>query len=157
MLEGLRTFALQIKVIMDFSKYTPTIFNGGDAQFSTTSMPTVGDAVVGVLAHPVETQNRSVYVSEIIISQNQLLPVAKQIAPSKPWSPVAVDLDVVVASAKERLAQGQHDLATVMPILLKSIMDPEYGVKFVKNDNDLLGIKLKTEEFLVELLTPLIN
>ena len=154
---GFTDFALQRKVIMDFSQYTPIIFNGGDSQFSTTSMPTVGDAVVGVLTHPAETQNRSVYVSEIVVSQNQLLSVAKQIAPSKPWAPVHVDLDVVVAGATERLAQGQHDLATIIPILLKSIVDPEYGVKFTKNDNELLGIKPKTEEYLVELMTPLIN
>jgi len=154
---GFTDFALQKKVIMDFSKYTPTIFNGGNTQFSTTSMPTVGDAVVGVLTHPAETRNRSVYVSEMVLSQNQLLSVAKQIAPSKPWSPVNVDLDVVVAGAKERLAQGQHDLATIIPILLKSIVDPEYGVNFTKNDNELLGIKPKGEEYLVELMTPLIN
>lgn len=154
---GFTDFGIQKKVIMDISKYTPTIFNGGDTQFSTTSMPTVGDAVVGVLNHPAETRNRSVYVSETVLSQNQLLSVAKRIAPSKPWSPVDVDLDVVVAGAKERLSQGQHDLATIIPILLKSIVDPEYGVKFTKNDNELLGIKPKTEEYLVELMTPLIN
>ncbi|KAK9235802.1 hypothetical protein V1525DRAFT_251713 [Lipomyces kononenkoae] len=154
---GLTDFAIRNKVIMDFSKYTPAIFNGGETQFSTTSMPTVGDAVVGVLSHPDETRNRPVYVSEIIFSQNQLLSLAKQIAPSKPWAPVDVDLDVVVMGAKERLAQGIHDLPTVIPILLKSIVDPEYGVKFTKNDNELLGIKVRTEEYLVELITPLIN
>jgi nucleoside-diphosphate-sugar epimerase len=154
---GFTDFAIRNKVIMDFSKYKPTLYNGGDSQFSTTSMPTVGDAVVGVLTHPMETQNRPVYVSEIIISQNQLLSVAKQIAPSKPWAPVTVDLDGLVVSAKERFAQGQHDLPTVIPILLKSIVDPEFGVKFIENDNELLGIKVKTEEYLVELITPLIN
>lgn len=154
---GLTDFALQKKVIMDFSKYQPTLFNGGESWFSTTSMPTVGDAVVGVLANPIETRNRPVYVSEIIISQNQLLSVAKQIAPSKPWAPVTVDLDPLVVSAKERFAQGQHDLPTVLPIQIKSIVDPEFGAKFIENDNELLGIKVKTEEYLVELITPLIN
>jgi nucleoside-diphosphate-sugar epimerase len=154
---GFTDFAIQNKVIMDFSKYRPTLFNDGDSQFSTTSMPTVGDAVVGVLTHPIETQNRPVYVSEIIVSQNQLLSVAKQIAPSKPWAPVTVDLDALVVSAKERFAQGQHDLPTVIPILLKSILDPEFGVKFIDNDNELLGIKVKTEEYLVKLISLLIN
>lgn len=154
---GFTDFGIKNKIIMDFSKYEPVLFNGGDAQFSTTSMPTVGDAVVGVLTHPLETRNRPVYVSEIIISQNQLLSLAKQIAPNKPWAPVNVDLDVLVKSAIERFTQGQHDLSTVVPILLKSILDPEFGVKFIENDNDLLGIKGKTEEYLVELLTPLLN
>ncbi|KAH8694177.1 hypothetical protein BGW36DRAFT_384503 [Talaromyces proteolyticus] len=154
---GFTDFTLKHKVIMDFSKYQPAIFYDGDFQFSTTSMPTVGDAVVGVLTHPVETQNRPVYVSEIIVSQNQLLSLAKKIAPSKPWAPVAVDLDALVADAKERFIQGQHDLPTAIPILLKSIVNPEFGGKFTENDNELLSIKGKTEEYLVELITPLLD
>ncbi|KAF2724017.1 NAD(P)-binding protein [Polychaeton citri CBS 116435] len=153
---GLTDFTIRNNVVMDFSKYAPTIYNGGETQFSTTSMPAVGDAVVGVLSHPEETRNRAVYVSEIIFSQNQLLSLAKQISPRKPWAPVDVKLDVVVNEAMERLAQGIHDLPTIIPILLKSVMDPEYGVKFTTNDNELLGIKIRTEEYLVELITPLI-
>lgn len=49
----------------------------------------------------------------------------------------------MVEAAKGRLAQGNHDLPTLILILLKSIVDPEYGVKFTKNDNELLGIKPK--------------
>jgi uncharacterized protein YbjT (DUF2867 family) len=154
---GFTDFCLKNKVFMDFSKYQPVVFNGGDSQFSVTSMATVGDAVIGVLEHPTETQNRPVYVSEQIISQNQLLSVAKKIAPNKPWAPVATDLDLVFASAKEAFIGGQHDMSTIIPILLKSILDPEHGVKFTENDNELLGIKGKGEEYLVELLTPLIN
>ncbi|OJJ42561.1 hypothetical protein ASPZODRAFT_137188 [Penicilliopsis zonata CBS 506.65] len=154
---GFTDFAIRNKVLMDFSQYTPTIFNGGNTRFSTTSMPTVGDAVVGVLSHPEETRNRAVYVSETVFSQNQLLSLAKQIAPDKPWAPVDVDLDVVVQAAKERLAQGIHDLPTVIPIMLKSIVDPEYGVEFIENDNELLGVKTKGEEYLLELLRPLVG
>jgi uncharacterized protein YbjT (DUF2867 family) len=153
---GFTDFTLQKRVIMVFSTYSPKIFNGGDTQFSSTSMPTVGDAVVGVLSNPAETRNRSVYVSEIITSQNKPLSIAKQIASDRPWAPVDVDLNVVAEAAKERLAQVNHDLSTLIPILLKSIVDPEYGVKFTKNDNELLGIKPKTDEYLVELITPLI-
>jgi uncharacterized protein YbjT (DUF2867 family) len=154
---GFTDFAIQHKVIMDFSEYKPKIFNGGDSKFSCTSIPTIGDVVVGVLSHPAETQNRAVYVSESFISQNQLLTLAKQIAPNKPWAPVDLDLNVVMAGALERLAQGQHDLPTVIPILLKSIVDNEYGSNFAENDNELLGIKEKGDEYLVELLTPLLN
>lgn len=154
---GFTDFAIPHKVIMDFSEYKPKIFNGGDSKFSCTSIPTIGDVVVGVLSHPAETQNRAVYISESFISQNQLLTLAKQIAPNKPWAPVDLDLNVVVAGALERLAQGQHDLPTVIPILLKSIVDNEYGSNFAENDNELLGIKEKGDEYLIELLTPLLN
>lgn len=153
---GLIDFTLENKVIMDFSKYEPVLYYGGNTEFSATSMSTVGDAVVGVLSHPAETRNRPVYVSEIIVSQRQLLSVARKLAPSRPWAPATVDLDGIYVDAQERFVQGQHDLGTIISLLLKSILDPEYGPKFVENDNDLLGIKGKTEEYLVELLTPLI-
>ncbi|OKL63655.1 hypothetical protein UA08_00072 [Talaromyces atroroseus] len=154
---GFTDFCIQNKVIIDFSEYKPTLFNGGETEFSTTSMPTVGDAVVGVLEHPAETQNRPVYVSELVTSQNQLLSVAKRLAPNKPWAPVTADLDVLAASAIERFTQGQHDFPTIITVLLKGILDPEYGTKFTENDNELLGIKVKSEEYLVELLTPLVK
>ena len=154
---GFTDFVIPAKVIMDFSEYKPTIFNGGDSRFSCTSLPTVGDAVVGILSHPAETQNRAVYVSESFISQNQLLSLAKSLAPNKPWAPIEADLNVVFAGALERLAQGQHDFPTVISILLKSIVDNEYGSNFAENDNELLGIKEKGDEYLIELLTPLVN
>jgi uncharacterized protein YbjT (DUF2867 family) len=149
---GLTDFGIKGKVIMDLSQYTPKIFNGGEAEFSTTSMPTVGDAVVGVLSHPEETKNRAVYTSEATFSQQYLLSLAKKAAPNKPWAPVDVDLDVVVQGAMKRLAEGNHDLHTVIPILLKSIVDPEYGSNFTVNDNELLGIKPATEEYLTKLV-----
>jgi uncharacterized protein YbjT (DUF2867 family) len=150
-------FAIQKNIIVDFSKYQPTLFDGGDYRFSSTSMSTIGDAVVGVLSHPTETRNRPVYVSEIILSQNQLLAVARKIAPSKPWNPVNASLDAMLESSKELFAKGQHDLRTALPMLLKSILDPEFGTEFTENDNELLGIKTATEEYVVELLTSLLN
>lgn len=150
-------FAIQNNIIADFSKCAPKLYDGGDYRFSSTSMPTIGDAVVGVLEHPVETKNRPVYVSEIILSQNQLLALAKQIAPSKTWNPVNANLDEMLETSKERFAQGQHDLHTALPMLLKSILDPEFGTEFVENDNELLGIKTATEEYIVGLLTSVLN
>lgn len=36
-------FAIQNKVIMNFSEYKPTIFNGGYSKFSCTSLSTIGE------------------------------------------------------------------------------------------------------------------
>ncbi|CAM1508855.1 Fc.00g025940.m01.CDS01 [Cosmosporella sp. VM-42] len=154
---GFLDFCLQHGVLLDVSKYQPRIFDGGDYTFSSTTMSTVGDAVVGVLTHPSETQNRGVFVSEIIISQNQVLSLAKQIAPDKPWEPVDVNLDELVAASKAKLAQGRRDLPTVVPILIQSMINPEFGGRFDENDNELLGIKEKSEEIVIDLLRPLLK
>lgn len=124
---GFLDFCLQQNVLLDISKYQPKLFDGGYYTFSSTSMPEVGDAVIGVLTHPVETQNRAVYVSEVVTSQNQVLALARQIAPNKPWEPVNVDLDELFTVSRETFVQGQHDLSTVVPILIKSMLSPDYG------------------------------
>ncbi|KAK6063759.1 oxidoreductase [Seiridium cupressi] len=150
-------FCLQHNILLDISKYQPAVFDGGDTTFSSTTMPTVGDAVVGVLTHLAETQNRSVYVSEVVISQNQVLSLAKQIAPNKPWEPVHVKLGELVAASKEKLAQGHFDLATVLPLLVQSMVDPEFGGRYDANDNKLLGVKEKSEDIVIDLLRPLLQ
>jgi uncharacterized protein YbjT (DUF2867 family) len=149
---GLTDFAIPKKVIMDFSKYSPKVFNGGTVEFSSTSMSTVGKAVLGVLTHLEATQNRTVYVSECILSQRHLLSLAQKVAPDKPWAPVDVDLNTMVKAALEHWAQGERSLSTAVPLLLKSIVDPEYGSKFDVNDNELLGIEPTTEEYLMDLV-----
>ena len=154
---GFLDFCLQRGVLLDVSKYQPKIFDGGDYNFSATRMSTVGDAVVGVLSNPTETQNRAVYVSEITISQNEVLSLAKKIAPNKPWEPVDVDLGKLAAASQEKLAQGHHDLATVVPILIQSMISPEFGGNFIENDNKLLGIKEQPDEIVVDLLRPLLD
>lgn len=154
---GFIDYTLQMRILMDFSKFQPTLYHGGKTKFSATSMPAIGDAVVGVLTHPTETKNREVFVSEGLVSQNQLVDIAKKIAPNQPWNPVHADLDAMAASSKELVLKGQFDFPTILPLLLQSILDPEFGVEFTKNDNELLGIKSMSEEYLVGLLTPLIG
>lgn len=154
---GFLDFCLQNNILLDVSKYQPKLFDGGDYTFSSTTMPAVGDAVVGVLTHPAETQNRAVYVSEVVTSQNRVLALAKQLAPNKPWEPVDVNLDALFTASREKFAQGQHDLSTVVPLLIKSMLSPEYGGRFDDNDNKLLGIEEKSDEFVAELLRPLLK
>jgi uncharacterized protein YbjT (DUF2867 family) len=154
---GFLDFCIQHNVLLDISKYQPILYDGGDYIFSSTRMSTVGDAVVGVLTHPTETQNRAVYVSEITISQNQVLSLAKQIAPNMPWEPVNVNLAELVAVAKERFAQGHRSFPDYLPIIIQSMVSPEFGGRFNENDNKLLGIEERSEEILKDILRPLLT
>ncbi|KAH8196960.1 hypothetical protein TruAng_008887 [Truncatella angustata] len=131
---GFLNFCLQHNILLDISKYWPKLFDGGDYTFSSTSMPTVGDAIVGVLTHPADTQNRAVYVSEIITSQNQM--------------------SLRLLQKKGSL---RDDVYTVVPILIQSMLSPEFGGRFDGNDNKLLNIKEKSEDFLMDLLRPLLE
>ncbi|KAK6064293.1 oxidoreductase [Seiridium cupressi] len=143
--------------LLDVSKYQPITYDGGDQQWSATTTSSIGDAIVGVLSKPAETKNRVIRVSDVTLSHNQLVGLAKEIAPSKPWNPINLDLDTLVAKAFERLSQGIFDMESIGPLLTRSIVDPRYGGNFTKVDNELLGLKGKTETDVVKMLKSVIN
>ncbi|KAF7561539.1 hypothetical protein G7046_g2603 [Stylonectria norvegica] len=133
------------------------IYDGGDVEFSATTLPTIATAVVGVLNHLEETKNRSVYIQDTVITQNKVLALAKQLAPGKPWGTIDLKLDDVTAKADERLAKGLYDFETFAPYLFRGLMDPTYGAKFEKTDNALLGIKGFGDEGIIEIIKPLVQ
>ncbi|KAI5462055.1 hypothetical protein BGZ63DRAFT_382866 [Mariannaea sp. PMI_226] len=150
-------WGLEHGFIFDHSKSAPIIVDGGDSEFSATSLSSVADALVGVASHPEETKNRTVYIHDLVTSQNRLLALAKQVAPERPWAPVPVVLDDLTAKADQRLAQGLFDMETFAPYLYRAVLDPKSQAKFEKTDNELLGIKGKTEQDIIAILKPLLK
>jgi uncharacterized protein YbjT (DUF2867 family) len=150
-------WGLEKDVILKTSDSKPLIVNGGNLPFSTTTLDTIGDAVVGVLTHPEETKNRHIRVHDMITTQNELLAIAKEVAPNRPWAQIDVDLDSWQAEAGARLAKGEFNMETVLPFLTSAIMAPGYGGEFKDTENKLLGIKEKTREDVVEIFKGLLK
>lgn len=142
-------WGLEHNFILDTSTYQPTLYNGGDRVFNTTSLDTIANGVIGVLTHFDETKNRAVHLGDVKLSQNDLLAIAKKVAPNKSWAaPKHTTVDEAVAGADKRLAQGIVDLQTIAPYLFRSVFDPEHGGNFKSNDNELLGVPKKDEKFI---------
>ncbi|KAK7915161.1 hypothetical protein PG985_012864 [Apiospora marii] len=140
-------WALRANFIVDFTKPNPQVLDGGDTPFSATTMQSVADGLVG-------TKNRAVYVHDLVTSQSRLLELARQARPDRTWEPESVVLDDLVAVAEQRMAKGIFDFETIGPFLKRAIADPECGGVFSDDqvDNELLGVKGKTDEFILELL-----
>ena len=140
-------WGLEKNFLLNWSESKPKLYDGGNSIFSATTLDTIGDAVVGVLSHPEETKNRFVYVKDIDVSQKQLLEIAKKIDPSKKWEePTNVDTAELEKSSNESLAKGQVTLPVMFGYLFRAIFGPpEYGGHWKQTDNELLGIKGKTE------------
>ncbi|VUC35281.1 unnamed protein product [Clonostachys rosea] len=134
------------------SNYKPLIIDGGDIIFSTTTLSTVADAVIGVLEHPEETKNRTVFIEDTKITQNKLLSIVKQVAPEKPWEPEYAKLADLAAKGDAKLAQGIFDNDVILGNLYQSIFNPSMGGNFEKTDNKLLGLKGLTDEEVVEVV-----
>jgi uncharacterized protein YbjT (DUF2867 family) len=143
-------WGLQNNFIIDLTSATPRIINDGNLVFSSTSLSTIGDAVVGVLTHPEETKNRAVRVQDLQITQNKLLDIARKVYPEKKWEPVSANLEELYAGALSNLSKGIVDHPTIVSFLYRGLLDPAYGGAFQNVDNELLGLKTKGEDFIVE-------
>lgn len=152
-------WGLQMNLLLNWKDSKPKLFDGGKNVFSATTLDSVGQAVVGVLSHPEETKNRFVYVKDIDISQNQLLEIAKKVDPGKTWEePIHVDTAELEKSSYESLAKGEVTPPVMVAFLLRVIFGPsEYGGRLTKTDNELLGVKGKTEADVEALLTSLVH
>lgn len=149
-------WGLQVGFIINHKDYKPTIYGSGDQEFSSTSLPAVGQAVVGVLNHPTETANKVVRVEEIVLTQNKLLSILKKLTPGKTWKPVHAELDVIKAKSDERLKQGLFDDETFYPYIYVAGFGEGYGGKLQKVDNELLGVKKITDADVEAILKPLV-
>jgi hypothetical protein len=150
-------WGLKNKFILDLSSEKPQVIDGGDLEFSTTTLASIGDAVVGVLKHPDETKNRAVYIHDAIVTQNKLIALAREIEPTKSREPVSVSLDDMTAESKKKLSQGIMTQQVFIPYIYRAILDPAGGGIFRDNDNELLGVKGKTDAEVKEVIKEFIE
>ena len=140
-------WGLEKNFLLNWMDSKPKLYDGGNNAFSATTLDTIGQAVVGVLKHPKETKNRFVYVKDVDVSQIQLLNIAKKVNPGKTYEePISFDTAALETSAYESLAKGQVTQEVMYSFLYRAIFGPpEYGARFTKTDNELLGVKGMTE------------
>ena len=145
-------WGLNVGFLLDLKSSEPKLYNGGEYVFSATTLASVGQAVVGVLSHPDETRNRSVFVEDLAISQKRVLELAQKVAPEKKWTPVNVYLDDLGKWAYGRLAEGDYSLDVMYTFINLGVFQDGYGSRFEKLDNELLGVTGKTEADVEDLI-----
>ncbi|KFY64888.1 hypothetical protein V496_02963 [Pseudogymnoascus sp. VKM F-4515 (FW-2607)] len=137
---------------VDFKAETTPFYDGGDRPFSTTTLATIALAVVGVLQHPDETRNRAVFVHDRVTTQREILGIAEKLKPERKWATVDVSTADMEAASQEKFAEGKVDLGALMGFLIRAVFAEGYGGEFEEVDNELLGIPLKTDAELEELV-----
>lgn len=150
-------WGLEHNFILDLASTEPKLYNGGEFLFSTTTLASVGQAVVGVLSHPEETKNRSVYIQDMVISQTKLLELARKVAPERKWTPTTPNLADMEKWANEQLAKGDYSLPVMYTYLFVVVFQEGYGSRFDKLDNELLGVTGKTEADVEEMLKKVLS
>ncbi|KAI1296351.1 hypothetical protein F5Y03DRAFT_295698 [Xylaria venustula] len=134
-------WGLKAGLFLNASEKTITLYDGGERRFSTTTLETVGKAVVGVLRKPDETKNRGIYVQDAAPTLKQIKAVAEKVT-GTPWQSkvVSVENDLLPPVEDELKKESPDHGKIVFPLIVASISGEGYGSHFQKLDNELLGL-----------------
>jgi hypothetical protein len=140
-------WGMKIGWIMNLKGKSIVLYDGGERHFSTTTLPTIGKAVVGVLKHPEETKNRAVYVQDTTTTLKKLVEKGKKATGGiEGWTEIVVSIEELLDQAWAELKTEKPNPENfVMKFINASIWGEGYGNPFPQIDNELLGIKEMTD------------
>ena len=127
------------------------VFDDGNTKLSASSMHDIGTAVATAVSNRYDErfQNKLLLMHNITFSQNELLEIAKDILPEKPWPIVRVD--TVEAERKSQQAfdesGGKAPASAYHGFFARAFYGKGLGL-FPKVDNELLGVEMRDREWL---------
>ena len=137
----------------DLKKRQITWLDDGVAKFSTSTLATIGLAVIGVLRKPEEAKNRAVYVQSAALTLRDMFRLSKLSLGEEGWTEVdGGKTEQNERLSYEKLGRGQKDMGVMLVFLQSAIFREGYGGRFQKLDNDWLGIEELKENDIIELM-----
>ncbi|KUJ15404.1 NAD(P)-binding protein [Mollisia scopiformis] len=150
---GFIEFLIGQPALVDLVNHKATLLDGGDNRASSTSLPNIAKAIAVILKKFDATKNKVLKVSEVILTQNRILAIAKKLKPEIEWDITNVESQALLKEALAELAAGKFDMPVIMKLLKGTALGGDrYGGAYDKTDNELLGIKELTEEQLTALI-----
>lgn len=130
--------------IIDVSKHTATLYNGGDILFSATILADVAKAILGIIKKQDETANRLLYIHSALVTQKQLIRYAKD-KDDKEWSVKIKDTKEIMEESFGELDKGNEQVA-MDGFCAVAMWDTSYGGEFSSHlDNELLDLQMLDE------------
>jgi len=135
-------FVVNSPVLLDWEHHAVAIFDDGENRISSTSLPVVGKAVAAILQNFDATKNKIVRTSEIILTQNQVLGIAKELRPDVLWTVSKIQTSVMLQEGLDLFATGDFSMSAVMKLIKgTALAGDKYGGAYDVTDNELLGVK----------------
>ncbi|KAL9616067.1 MAG: hypothetical protein Q9160_009027 [Pyrenula sp. 1 TL-2023] len=139
-------WGLKVPFLMNLKAKSIDLFDGGDRLFSTSTLATIGKAVAGVLQNPERTENRAVYVQDKALTLKDLVAAGKKATGPEGWKENVVRIDDVLDHGWTELKKDKPDPHVfALDFIKASIWGDGYGSHFQTLDNELLGIKEKSD------------
>ena len=118
-----------------------SVFGSGLTRFSVTTIDSIGRAVTGALQAPREgVQNRTLYVHDAVISQNQMLDYARELAPDRDFTTITIDCEKLAEQGYERLRNGENT-PEVLRMFFPLVTFGWGLAAFEHPENELLGLE----------------
>ncbi|RBR24863.1 uncharacterized protein FIESC28_02353 [Fusarium coffeatum] len=122
------------------------IWDDGNAKFTATTREAIGQAVVGILNHPEETHNRTVFISSTELSLNDILAEEKRIAGEDGWDISYVKTEEEISRTIEAARTATEFMPRMLAVgrigLAINMLD-RFGSNFKMRgvlENELLGV-----------------
>lgn len=136
-------WGLKMNLILNITEHNAILYNSGNVPFSATNLVDVATAVLGVIRHQPQTANRVVYIHSALVTQSELIKLAKDID-GKDWVTSIQNTENIRKESLVELAKGpQGDIdAAMLGFCICGSLTTEYGCDFSSHlDNGLLGVR----------------
>lgn len=127
------------------------VYDGGDVPFSATVMDDIGKAVAVVLLKVDKFRNKFAYVQSAVVTQNQLLRYAQELAPDRTFKQTPLDTAVLEKTAWERWNAGDRSRQVVRMFMPRATIGLGLGL-FSRTDNDELEIEQLNDDAIKQLV-----
>ncbi|WYZ45187.1 hypothetical protein EsH8_VIII_000503 [Colletotrichum jinshuiense] len=145
---GFTDMFAQVPFAFDYANKSIELWEGGIHRFSSTSIAGIGKAVAGALRNPEATKNRNLKVHELVVSQAQLVALAKKYSPpGTEWKQTEVlDGQAEFEKAIKAVQEDPVNEYKMMGALKAALLSGRYAAEYKKVDNELVGLPLLSEK-----------
>ncbi|KAL6352141.1 hypothetical protein LRP88_14584 [Fusarium phalaenopsidis] len=139
-------FLVNYGAVFDWPGKTAEVWGDGTSPISTTSLGGAARAIVGALKNPEPTKSKNLFIHEHVVTQAQLLSLAKKYSPGVEWTITTVEDPEAEFDRLEALANKQSEIPTIFALIKASLVSGKYQAWYKNVDNDLAGVPVLTEE-----------
>ncbi|KAK5044482.1 hypothetical protein LTR84_010763 [Exophiala bonariae] len=140
-------------LLLDPAKRVATIYDSGNTAFSVTTLATLAKAVIAVIDHYQKTENRAVYICDIVTTSNEIWQMAREAAAAVLddqgglWQAVQVSTTASRIAAQAAIDHGEEIGPKIFyGFAVSAAFGAGYGGHFETTDNDDLGVQRMTRD-----------